>query len=182
MKALDFEPFIDKILAAEKGYVNHPNDRGGPTNYGITQAVARANGFDGDMRDLPLDLAKRIYLHRYITEPKFDEVARINAKIGGELIDTGVNMGPARASEFFQRWLNGFNQQGSRYADVFVDGRIGAVTLTAFEAFLNWRGEDGVTAMYRGLNCSQGSRYLDLAESNPSQESFLYGWIISRVD
>ena len=182
MSTLDFNPFIDKILAAERGYVNHSNDRGGPTNFGITQATAKANGFHGDMKDLPVALAREIYLKRYITEPRFDEIAELNAKIGGELIDTGVNMGPARAAEFFQRWLNGFNQQGSRYADLFVDGRIGDVTLDAFMSFLAWRGEDGVKALYRGLNCSQGSRYLDLAEDNPSQESFLYGWILNRVD
>lgn len=182
MSALDFKPFIDAILAAERGYVDHPNDRGGPTMYGITQATARANGFNGNMRKLPLALAEKIYLKRYITEPRFDKVAKINAKIGGELIDTGVNMGPARAAEFFQRWLNGFNQQGSQYADLFVDGRIGDVTLGAFMSFLQWRGEDGVKALYRGLNCSQGSRYLDLAENDPSQESFLYGWILNRVD
>ena len=179
---MNFDPVIDKILAAEKGYVNHPADRGGPTNYGVTQVVARANGYPGEMRKLPVALAREIYLKRYITEPKFDRVAALSEKIGGELIDTGVNMGPARAAEFFQRWLNGFNQQGSRYADLFVDGRIGELTLEAFKQFLEWRGEDGVTAMYRGLNCAQGARYLNLAENTPTQEAFLYGWILNRVD
>ncbi len=48
---MNFEPIIDAILRAEQGYVDHPNDRGGPTNHGITLAVARANGYDGDMRE-----------------------------------------------------------------------------------------------------------------------------------
>jgi lysozyme family protein len=179
---VNFEPYIDAILAAERGYVDHPDDRGGPTNYGITQAVARANGYDGDMRDLPESLAREIYRRRYIVEPGFDRVATISPEIAGELIDTGVNMGPARATEFFQRLLNGLNARGSRYPDLFVDGRIGKVTLDALRAFLRWRGPAGVTVMLRGLNSLQGARYVDLAENDDRQESFLYGWLLHRVN
>jgi len=174
---MNFNPFIDRILAAEQGYVDHKSDRGGPTNFGITQAVARANGYHGDMKHLPEGLARSIYLRRYITEPKFDAVARINEKIGFELIDTGVNMSPSRAAEFLQRWLTALNKQGSAYADLFVDGRIGEITLGALRSFLAWRGADGAKALYRALNHTQGVRYLEIAENNPSQEDFLYGWL-----
>lgn len=178
---MNFEPIIDAILRAEQGYVDHPDDRGGPTNHGITLAVARANGYDGDMRDLPVSLAREIYRRRYIVAPAFDKVAVLNADIATELIDTGVNMGPARAAEMLQRLLNGLNAQGSRYPDLFVDGRIGKVTLDALAAFLRWRGLDGVKVILRGLNSLQAVRYLEIAENNPSQESFLYGWLLHRV-
>lgn len=178
---MNFEPIIDAILRAEQGYVDHPDDRGGPTNHGITLAVARANGYDGDMRDLPVSLAREIYRRRYIVAPAFDKVATLNADIATELIDTGVNMGPARAAEMLQRLLNGLNAQGSRYPDLFVDGRIGKVTLDALAAFLRWRGLDGVKVILRGLNSLQAVRYLEIAENNPSQESFLYGWLLHRV-
>ncbi len=179
---MNFEPIIDAILRAEQGYVDHPNDRGGPTNHGITLAVARANGYDGDMREMPVSLAREIYRRRYIVAPAFDKVAILNADIATELIDTGVNMGPARAAEMLQRLLNGLNAQGSRYPDLFVDGRIGKVTLDALAAFLRWRGLDGVKVILRGLNSQQAMRYLDIAENNPSQESFLYGWLLHRVN
>lgn len=178
---MNFERVIDDVIAREQGYVDHADDRGGPTNWGITQAVARANGFDGDMRDLPLSLAREIYRKRYIVRPAFDKVWLASAPIGDELIDTGVNMGPARAAEMLQRVLNAFNQQGSRYADLFVDGHIGEVSLDALRKYLRQRGADGARVMVCALNVLQGSRYFDIAESNPSQESFMYGWIRSRV-
>lgn len=178
---MNFENVIDGLIAREKGFVDHPDDHGGPTCWGITQAVARANGYDGPMQDLPVSIAREIYRKRYIVAPAFDKVAIISADIAAELIDTGVNMGPSRGAEMLQRWLNGFNAQGSRYADVFVDGRIGAVSLSALRNFLRWRGEEGARVMVAALNCTQGVRYLDLAENDQTQESFLYGWIRSRV-
>lgn len=50
---------IDGILAREGGFVDHPSDPGAATNFGITQRVARANGFTGDMRTLTRDQARR---------------------------------------------------------------------------------------------------------------------------
>ena len=179
---MNFEPFIDEILEKEAGYVDHADDRGGPTNYGITVAVARENGWAGPMNELPESLAREIYRKRYIVRPGFDRVAQISALIAAELIDTGVNMGPARAAEMLQRWLNGFNAQGSRYADLFVDGRIGEVTLTALRAYLRWRGAEGERVLLTALNCTQGARYLEIAERDQRQESFLYGWIRTRVE
>lgn len=178
---MNFEPIIDEIVAREQGFVDHPDDRGGPTNYGITVAVARANGYQGDMRDLPLILARQIYRRRYIAEPKFDLVAQEHEAVGRELIDTGVNMGPSVAATFLQRWLNGFNDNGSRYADVFIDGRIGEVTLQALHTFLRWRGEEGAQVLLRSLNCVQGERYLEISERDKAQRTFLYGWMRTRV-
>lgn len=178
---MNFEPVIDEILRKEQGYVDHPADRGGPTNWGITVAVARRNGYQGEMRDMPVGLARAIYRHRYIVEPGFDLVAKLDAALASELIDTGVNMGPGRASEFLQRCLNVFNADGSRYADVPVDGRIGPVTLGALKAFLRWRGARGTQVLLKALNCVQGVRYIEIAENNPSQEAFTFGWFDHRI-
>lgn len=178
---MNFESTIDGIIAREKGYVDHPNDKGGPTNYGITQAVARANGFTGPMTELPLSLARMIYRNRYIVTPSFDKVGIYSLKIAAELIDTGVNMGPQIASTFLQRWLNAFNDRGSHYADLFPDGRIGDVTIGALRAFLRWRSNEGEAVMVAALNSVQGARYLEIAEHDPTQRAFTYGWIRARV-
>lgn len=173
---------IDDVMEAEGGYANDPDDAGGETMYGITVAVARANGYMGPMRAMPGALARRIYMDRYVRVPRFDAVAEIDGLIGAELIDTGVNMGPARAAEFLQRWLNGFNDTGRRYSALFVDGRVGPVTLASLRAFLAWRGADGALALLRGLNGVQAARYLEITEARPSQRKFLFGWLLNRVE
>ena len=175
------DQIIDEVIRVEGGYVNDPADSGGETNYGITIAVARANGYQGAMRDMPREFAELVYRKRYIDGPRFDAVLAMDADIGAELIDTGVNMGPHRAAEFLQRWLNGFNDTGSRYQALFVDGRVGDVTLAALRAFLNWRGAQGKVVMLAALNGLQASRYLEITEAKPSQRRFLYGWMLNRV-
>lgn len=172
---------IDAVLRAEGGYVNDPADAGGETNFGITVAVARANGYAGAMRDMPESVARAVYTARYIAEPKFDQVLAIHAGVGAELIDTGINMGPHRAAEFLQRCLNGFNDTGARYSPLFVDGRLGALSLGALTAYLKWRGQEGAMVLLRALNGVQTERYLAITEANTTQRRFLYGWIKERV-
>lgn len=175
------DQIIDHVIAAEGGYVNDPADAGGETNFGITVAVARANGYTGPMRALPREVAVNIYRQRYITAPGFDRITAVDAEIGAELIDTGVNMGPTQAAMFLQRWLNGLNDTGSRYQALFVDGRLGRVSQEAFAAYLKWRGRDGRTVLLRALNSAQAMRYLEIAEAKSSQKKFLFGWVLGRV-
>ena len=50
---MDESELIDALIEREGGFVANPVDRGGPTRYGITEAVARAHGYAGDMAALP---------------------------------------------------------------------------------------------------------------------------------
>lgn len=178
---MNYEHFIDEVIAKESGFVDHADDRGGPTNFGITQAVARANGYTGSMQDMPESVARSIYRKRYIVEPQFDKVALISESIASEMIDTGVNMGPGRPSEALQRLLNIFNLKGSRYGDVFVDGRLGPISIEALRKYVRWRGVEGEAVMVKALNCLQGAKYVEFSENNESQESFSYGWFKNRI-
>jgi lysozyme family protein len=178
------DQLITAVMKAEgwDTYTNDPDDPGKETRWGITIAAARAYGYTGPMTDLPEAVARAIYRTRYVDEPRFADVVAIEPHIGAELIDTGVNMGTAVAAMFLQRWLNGFNDTSSRYGDLHVDGRIGAVTLDALRAFLRWRGPQGITVLLRGLNGVQATRYLELTESKPSQRKYLFGWVLNRVE
>jgi len=172
---------IVTLIKKEGGYVDHPSDRGGPTMYGITETTARANGYKGDMRFLPKSLAEIIYLNKYWSKPGFGLINKVSEKIAYELFDTGVNMGPGIPCIWFQQWLNGFNRKQQDYRDLTVDGHIGPVTIVALQKFLSIRGAEGEMVFLGALNCSQGERYRELAESREANEDFLYGWILQRV-
>jgi lysozyme family protein len=179
---MDVELLIDELIEREGGYVNHPADRGGPTRYGITEAVARAHGFAGAMAELPREEAAAIYRRLYWLRPRFDRVAGRVPRVAAELFDTGANMGPAVAATFLQRALTALNRGGSDYADLTPDGRVGPSTLAALDAFLKVRGTSGgETVLLRALEALQGERYLRLAEKRPANEAFLYGWLANRI-
>lgn len=172
---------IAELIEREGGYVNHPADHGGPTRWGITEAVARAHGYRGDMRFLPREEAAAIYRRLYWLRPAFDKVAALAPHIGAELFDTGVNMGVETAAGFLQRALNALNRGGRDYPDLGVDRRIGPVTLNALKRFLDTRRPGGAAVLLKALNALQGERYIRLAEERPANEAFLYGWLAGRV-
>jgi lysozyme family protein len=182
VESIPVEPLIDALIEREGGYVDNPADKGGPTCFGITEAVARAHGYAGPMRQLPRDEAAAIYRRLYWSRPRFDEVAKRSPRIAAELFDTGANMGPAVAATFLQRALTALNRNGSDYPDLCPDGRIGEGTLAALDAFLAVRGKaTGETVLLRALEALQGERYLRLAERRPANEAFLYGWLANRI-
>lgn len=178
----EIDLLIDALIDREGGYVHHPADKGGPTCFGITEAVARAHGYAGPMRQLPRGEAAAIYKRLYWLRPRFDEVAGRSPRLAAELFDTGVNMGPAVAVTFLQRALTALNRNGKDYPDLVPDGRIGERTLGALDAFLATRGvSSGERVLLRALEALQGERYLRLAERRPANEAFLYGWLANRL-
>ena len=182
MDMIDVDGLIEGLLEREGGYVNHPADKGGPTCFGITEAVARAHGYAGSMKQLPRPDAMQIDRRLYWLRPRFDDVAKRSARLAAELFDTGANMGPAVATTFLQRALTALNRNGGDYPDLVPDGRIGEQTLAALDAFLGQRGRaGGETVLLRALEALQGERYLRLAERRPANEAFLYGWLANRI-
>lgn len=178
---MDIESLIDEVIAREGGYSNHPADRGGPTNWGITQSVARANGYAGDMRALPRGFAVTLYRRLYWERPGYGLVARTCPALAAELFDTAVNMGAATATGFLQRALNALNRNQKDYPDVVIDRAIGAKTLAALAGFIALRGRAGEKVILTAIESLQGERYIALAESRPAQEAFLYGWLANRI-
>jgi lysozyme family protein len=171
------EQLVERLLAREGGYVDHADDPGGPTRYGITEAVARQLAHGAGVSRLSRDRAARIYRERYWTAPRLDRVAERSPAVAEELFDTGVNMGPAVAARFLQRALAALGR-----TPLAVDGRIGPATLAALDALLARRGRrTGERVLLRALNCLQGARYIELAEARPANEAFLFGWLDKRV-
>jgi lysozyme family protein len=114
---MNFDTAFHKLLGHEGGFVDHPADPGGATNWGITERVARSHGYAGHMRDLPVDLAKRIYRADYWDAVRADDLP---AAVRYVVFDAAVNSGVAQSVRWLQRALG-----------VRDDGVIGPVTLAA---------------------------------------------------
>jgi lysozyme family protein len=112
---------VELILDHEGGYVNHPRDPGGCTNYGITIGTYRRlidpNGTCYDLRAMGKGIARSIYQRSYWNAVKADSLPP-----GIDLIvfDHGVNAGPRRAARLLQAALG-----------VSQDGIVGPLTLAA---------------------------------------------------
>ena len=77
--------------------------------------------------------------------------------------------------------MNFLNREQRDWADIVVDGNIGAKTLHALDALLATRGPAAEAVLVRAINALQGERYLRLAERRPANEAFLYGWLAHRA-
>lgn len=119
---MTFDEAFDILIGPEfeGDYSDHPADPGGKTRYGITEAVARRNGYDGDMRALPKDFAARIAKREYWDTVRCDDMP---APLRYPLFDFAYNSGPVRAAIELQRKLG-----------VADDGAIGPKTIAAANA------------------------------------------------
>lgn len=179
---MTIDAIIDRTLGAEGGYVNNPNDAGGETNWGITVAVARQQGYSGPMRAMPRATAVEIYRRVYFIRPGFAKVAELSEAVAEELFDTAVNMGPTRPVLWFQQVLNALNRQGKDYADIEEDGKLGPGTLGAFGKLIAKRGKAGAEAVaLKALNSLQGAEYIRLSRVRGANEEFVFGWLANRV-
>ena len=114
---MNFTTAFEKLLGHEGGYVNHKDDRGGATRYGVTEAVAREVGYRGDMRELPLDLAQRIYKEKYWDAVQAEQLP---ADVRYIVFDGAVNSGVVQSAKWLQRACG-----------VKDDGVIGPITIRA---------------------------------------------------
>ena len=176
-----FERAIAHTLGIEGGYSDHPSDTGGKTNWGITEKVARDDGYVGSMRALPKARALAIYKKLYWDRIGLDWVAQADPLVALECFDTGVNMGVGVAVRFLQRVLNALNRQARDYRDLALDGVAGPATRDALAAFLKLRGEAGRIVVLSYLNALQGARYIELAEARLANEDFVFGWGRTRL-
>lgn len=169
---------LEYIFLVEGGYFNHPNDPGGETMYGIIKTEARANGYNGAMRDLPREVACEIYLRKYW---KNNGLMKIESFIVGLCIfDFFVNSG-SRGATIAQETVNAIytNRTGSvqfgKSVDaaglkpIAVDGQMGDKT---FEA-INKIPPFVFISIY---NVLQEDKYEDLMRNNGKLRSFDKGW------
>ncbi len=120
-----FARCLDHVLEQEGGYVDHPNDPGGATKFGIThKTLARWRKVSpwwklpkAEIKALGRPEAGQIYRSAYWTRVRG---ADLPPGLDLALFDYAVNSGPIRAIKALQRLLG-----------VKADGFIGPLTLTA---------------------------------------------------
>jgi lysozyme family protein len=116
-----FDDALERVLFWEGGFSNHPDDPGGPTNYGITQrTLSHFRGrfvHEEELRSLTPADAAPLYEKEYWRECRCQELPD-----GVDLLvfDCAVNQGPDRAKRLLQRAVT-----------VAEDGILGPVTMKA---------------------------------------------------
>lgn len=118
----DFDIEFDKVILAEGGYVNDPNDAGGETYLGISRknnakwkgwsiidSIKKTYGTKNINTRLKkqttlLNYAKDLYKEKYWNCMFLDEIP--NQDIAHQLFDTGVNCGISTAIKLAQSCCN----------------------------------------------------------------------------
>lgn len=165
------------VYKDEGGYVNDKTDRGGETNYGVTINVARANGYLGPMKDFPKHCydkpvcADKIYSQKYVKAPGFEPMLSVEPAIADKLINTGINMGPAWPTSWFQLAI------ASSGIPVSTDARMGPKTVAAYRKMQAKFGKvRACNIVLDAMIAGQRTRYDRIIRSNPSQAKFRNGW------
>lgn len=148
---MEFNEAFHHLLGVEGGFVDHPKDPGGATRWGVTERVARANGYTGDMRVFPVEMAKDIYRRQYWDAVKADQLPEA---LRYAVFDAAVNSGPEQAAKWLQRAVG-----------TVVDGKIGPLTITA--------ANKGDPYRFRGLMLADRLKFMTNLHTWPA---FGRGW------
>jgi lysozyme family protein len=112
----NFDRAFERVLMHEGGYVNHPEDPGGETKYGISKRSYP----DVNIGGLSIEDAKRIYKRDFWDACRCDEMPGVLAEA---VFDSAVNSGKRAAALWLQKALG-----------VEADGNIGPKTIAAANA------------------------------------------------
>jgi lysozyme family protein len=168
------DALIDRLLQREGGYVNRPEDAGGPTNYGITQSTLnlwrQASGaLWMDVAALTADEARTIYKARYLIAPGYAAIP--DAALQEFLFDFAVNSGPGTATRALQTALKGMGANPGP-----IDGSLGPRTRAALAAV-----EKRLAELYYRVKCERYELLLRYVGRDHRQAIFAVGWA-NRLD
>jgi len=118
-----FEEAIGTILTHEGGYVNHPSDPGGETNFGISKRSYP----EEDIANLTQQRAAEIYESDWWNRYGY---ARINSqRIATKVFDLSVNMGSKWGHRILQRAV-----RAAKGHTLVEDGILGPVSIASINA------------------------------------------------
>lgn len=161
-----FDAAFEYTLGNEGGYSNHPNDLGGPTNWGIIQSeystyIGHPASID-QMKNMPIEHAKDIYKTKYWNALRLEEIESKNVSIA--LFDRGVLNGLTGCSKLVRQTLAATEDGKANF-----DEHLHNINTTNPVAFV-MRLADFCEAQHRARVISR-----------PDQGVFLKGWL-NRVN
>lgn len=164
------------ILEVEGRYFNHPNDPGGETMYGIIKSEARKHGYNGPMRELPMEKALDIYGEDYFKKFQLDKINHFGKVLC--IFDFIVNSG-LRGITIAQRTVNKVYINRSAVEEnkedlvgvvpLAEDGQMGPKTIDAINKIPFF-------LFYSTYVTLQEDKYEDLMRANGKLRSFDDGW------
>jgi lysozyme family protein len=149
---------FDYLMYHEGGYVNDAKDPGGETKYGISKRSYP----NLDIKNLTRDQARQIYFVDFWMKAKCESINDENIAV--KLFDLAVHTGIPQAVKLIQRALRAAGTQ------VVEDGIIGPITLAAIN-------KTEPTDLLAALKSESAGYYRLIASTNPSQQSFIDGWL-----
>lgn len=103
----NYEEALRRCLKHEGGYGNHPDDPGGPTNFGITlndyRRFINKAATAIDVKNMTVEQAKKIYRAQYWDAQRCDELPH---GVDYAMFDYGVNSGIGRSGKVLRRILS----------------------------------------------------------------------------
>lgn len=161
--AATYKRILVQVLKFEGGYVNHPADKGGATNKGVTQKTynsfrSRLNLPVLDVRHITQEEVEQIY-YEFWRGASCDKIAKSHPLTASVHFDFAINSGPKQAIKVLQRCCKAKP----------VDGIIGNITLGAVFAC------DDLQLANDILEARQ-KFFQSLVDKNESQRVFLKGW------
>lgn len=150
-----------EIVKREGGYVNDPDDPGGPTKYGVTIHTLRAirgQASVADVKALTVEQAADIYKRYYFARPKIDQLP---APLQATVYDMQVNAG-GNAIKILQRVLREFGEQ------VSVDGALGPQSIEAAHRVFAAAGQHLVDA----YGIARRNYYFGIADRRPASRKY----------
>lgn len=180
-----FKRALSRVKRIEGGFNDVPQDKGGPTNLGISFPITDAwirQKFNRpatveDVKALTPEVAEEIYYSIFWQSPRTpcQKLAEWWEPMGMLMFDCEVNHRPLVAGRILQNALNILNRNEKAWDDMKVDGLIGPKTLGILkdaDSLPRWRERLMVAC------CSYRLKLvIDICEYDPTQEEFAAGWM-----
>ena len=171
MNDIELHKMIARLIDREGGEVDHELDRGGRTNFGITQYtldIANAHSLierklPKSVADLTREDAAYIYEILFYNAPKIYLYPQIMQEF---MLDMCVHHGQGNAAKILQR-----------ACDIDDDGRAGPITRSAAGAMCETYG----TLFMNKLAAYRCAFILDIIANDPDQAVFAKGWV-NRIE